>query len=125
MKLAGSTKFKEKLIERLLLLCSLLSVFTTFGIIWVLLSESIGFFQKVSLFDFLTDTQWTPLFTDKHFGILPLLSGTILTTVIAILVAVPFGLASAVYLSGAAHHPPRAAAPRTPYPWPAAAANAR
>lgn len=99
MKLAGSTKFKEKLIERLLLLCSLLSVFTTFGIIWVLLSESIGFFQKVSILDFLTDTQWTPLFTDKHFGILPLLSGTILTTVIAILVAVPFGLASAVYLS--------------------------
>ncbi len=99
MKLAGSIKFKEKLIERLLLLCSLLSVFTTFGIIWVLLSESIGFFQKVSIVKFLTDTQWTPLFTDKHFGILPLLSGTFLTTVIAILVAVPFGLASAVYLS--------------------------
>ncbi len=99
MKLAGSIKFQEKLIERLLFLCSLLSVFTTFGIIWVLLSESIGFFQKVSIVEFLTDTEWTPLFTNKHFGILPLLSGTFLTTVIAILVAVPFGLASAVYLS--------------------------
>jgi len=99
MKLAGSTKFKEKLIERLLLSCSLLSVFTTFGIIWVLLSESIGFFKHVSIFSFLTDTQWTPLFTDKHYGILPLLSGTLLTTFIAILVAVPLGLASAVYLS--------------------------
>ncbi|MCC6758401.1 MAG: phosphate ABC transporter permease subunit PstC [Candidatus Omnitrophica bacterium] len=99
MKLDGSIKFQEKLIERLLFLCSLLSVFTTFGIIWVLLSESIGFFQKVSIVEFLTDTEWTPLFTNKHFGILPLLSGTFLTTVIAILVAVPFGLASAVYLS--------------------------
>lgn len=90
---------KEKLIERLLFLCSLLSVLTTLGIIAILFSESLGFFKEVSLWDFLTDTQWTPLFTQKHFGILPLLSGTILTTIIAILVAVPVGLISAVYLS--------------------------
>lgn len=92
-------KLKEKLIERLLFLCSLLSVFTTGSIIYILLSESIGFFQEVPLFEFLTDTQWTPLFTNKHFGILPLLSGTLLTTFIAIAVALPLGLISAVYLS--------------------------
>lgn len=92
-------KWKEFVIERLLLLCSLLSVLTTVGIIYVLLSETIGFFKEVSIVDFLTDVQWTPLFTQKHFGILPLLSGTFLTTVIAILVAVPTGLISAIYLS--------------------------
>ena len=87
------------LIERLLLCCSLLSVFTTAAIIYVLLSESIGFFKEVRIIDFLTDTQWTPMFTNKHFGILPLLCGTLVTTVIAISVAVPLGLISAVYLS--------------------------
>lgn len=92
-------KFKEALIERLLLGCSLLSVLTAVGIIYVLLSESIGFFKEVSIIKFLTDTQWTPLFTNKHFGILPLLSGTFVTTFIAISVAVPIGLISAVYLS--------------------------
>lgn len=92
-------KFKEMLIERLLLCCSLLSVFTTAAIIYVLLSESAGFFKEVRIIDFLTDTQWTPLFTNKHFGILPLLCGTLLTTLIAVGVAVPVGLISAVYLS--------------------------
>ncbi len=92
-------KVKEKIIERLLFFCSLLSVLTTAGIIFILASESLSFFKEVSLWDFLTDTQWTPLFTQKHFGILPLLTGTLLTTVIAILVAVPIGLVTAVYLS--------------------------
>jgi phosphate transport system permease protein len=92
-------KVKEWLIERLLMFCSLLSVFTTLAIIIILLSESWGFFQKVSLWEFLTDTQWTPLFTNKHFGILPLLCGTLLTTFIAISVAVPCGLISAIFLS--------------------------
>ena len=95
----SSVKLKEILIERLLFCCSLLSVFTTGAIIWVLLSESIGFFQEVSLFSFLTDTQWTPLFTQKHFGILPLVAGTLITSAIAIIVAVPVGIVSAVYLS--------------------------
>jgi phosphate transport system permease protein len=93
------TKVKEILIERLLLACSLLSVFTTIGIIYILLSETIGFFKEVSIVQFLTDTQWTPLFTNKHFGIMPLLCGTLLTTLIAISVAIPCGLISAVYLS--------------------------
>jgi phosphate transport system permease protein len=92
-------KIKEMLIERLLLLCSLLSIFTTVGIILVLASETIAFFREVPIFDFLTDTQWTPLFVKKHFGILPLLSGTFLTTAIALLVAVPVGLVSAIFLS--------------------------
>lgn len=99
MKRNKLIKFKEAVIERLLLCCSLLSVFTTAGIIWVLFSESIGFFKEVSIIDFLTDTQWTPLFTNKHFGILPLLCGTLVTTLIAVSVAVPVGLISAVYLS--------------------------
>ncbi|MBP9853596.1 MAG: phosphate ABC transporter permease subunit PstC [Candidatus Omnitrophica bacterium] len=92
-------KFKETVIERLLFLCSLLSVFTTGAIIFILFSESFGFFQHVSLWQFLTDTQWTPLFSNKHYGILPLLSGTLLTTIIALSVAVPVGLISAIYLS--------------------------
>jgi phosphate transport system permease protein len=87
------------LIERLLLLCSLLSVFTTAGIILVLASETLAFFREVSVFEFLTDTQWTPLFVKKHFGILPLLAGTFLTTMIALAVAIPVGLISAISLS--------------------------
>ena len=92
-------KIKEMLIERLLLLCSLLSVFTTAGIIIVLASETFAFFKEVSIIEFLTDTQWTPLFVKKHFGILPLLAGTFLTTVIALIVAIPVGLISAIFLS--------------------------
>ncbi len=92
-------KTKEILIERLLFFCSLLSVVTTLGIILVLLFETLDFFKEVPVWQFLTDTQWTPLFVNKHFGILPLLCGTFLTTLIAISVAIPVGLASAVYLS--------------------------
>jgi len=65
----------------------------------VLIFETIAFFREVSLLEFLTDSQWTPLFDDKHFGILSLLSGTFLTSMIAILVAMPVGLLSAIYLS--------------------------
>jgi len=92
-------KFKELIIERALLLSALITILTTIGIIWVLLSESFAFFKVVSLWDFLTDTEWTPLFTQKHYGILSLVSGTVLTTGIAILVAVPSGLTIAVYLN--------------------------
>jgi phosphate transport system permease protein len=94
---------KEKIIEKLLLLCSLITVFTTAGIIAVLIFETVSFFKEVSVWDFLTDTQWTPLFTDKHYGILALLSGTVLTTFIAMIVAVPLGLTISVYLSEYAH----------------------
>lgn len=94
-----SRKIREKIIEGGLALSGALTIVITLGIIWVLFSESINFFQEVSIIDFLTDTEWTPLFTQKHYGILPLLSGTILTTTIAVGLAVPMGLTMAVYLS--------------------------
>jgi len=90
---------KEKLIEWLLKSSAVVTILTTVGIIWVLLSESYSFFQEVSLLDFLTDTEWTPLFAIKHFGIMPLITGTLLTTFIAVSVALPLGLTIAVYLS--------------------------
>ncbi len=92
-------RLKEKIIEGLLFLCGAIGVLTTIGIIWVLVSESAVFFSKVSFKEFFTDTQWTPLFSEKHFGILPLVSGTLLTTLIAIVVALPLGLSIAVYLN--------------------------
>ena len=64
---------RERLIEGVLFLAALVSVFTTVGIVYVLVKESVVFFAQVSLWDFLTDTQWTPLFDDKHFGIMVLL----------------------------------------------------
>jgi len=78
---------------------ALLSVFITVGIIGVLLFETLSFFGEVSIIDFLTDTEWTPLFAEKHFGILPLFAGTFLTTLIAMAVSLPIGLISAIYLS--------------------------
>ncbi len=99
LKRKAFLKIKEALIERLLFLSSLLSIFTTLGIILVLSFETLEFFKEVPIIKFLTDTQWTPLFVNKHFGILPLLCGTVLTTLIAIGVAIPVGLVSAVYLS--------------------------
>jgi phosphate transport system permease protein len=92
-------KSTERLIEGGLAFSGLVTVLTTLAIIYVLLSESWSFFQEVSLFSFLTDVEWTPLFTNKHYGILPLLSGTILTTLIALLTALPFGITISVYLS--------------------------
>jgi phosphate transport system permease protein len=89
----------EKVMEFVMLLCSMVSVVTTAGIILVLSVDTVQFFREVSFFDFVTDTQWTPLFEDKHFGILSLLSGTLLTTFIAILLAVPVGVSIAVYLN--------------------------
>ncbi|MFM7079825.1 MAG: phosphate ABC transporter permease subunit PstC [Bacteroidota bacterium] len=90
---------KEKIIEYLLGACAVLTILTTVGILYVLLTEAYAFFSEVSIVDFLTDTQWTPLFADKHFGILPLLSGTLLTSFIAIAVALPTGLTIAIYLN--------------------------
>ncbi len=89
----------ERTIEVGLFLSALLSVLVTLGIVGVLLFETVGFFKTVPLLDFLTDTEWTPLFSEKHYGILPLFSGTFLTTSIAMAVALPVGLISAIYLS--------------------------
>jgi phosphate transport system permease protein len=89
----------ERIIAGVLLLCGIVSVFTTLGIVVVLVRESWDFFAQVSLADFLGDTQWTPLFSDQHFGIWPLLGGTLLTTAIAVAVALPLGLLAAIYLA--------------------------
>jgi phosphate transport system permease protein len=90
---------KERIIEFILFLAACVSVATTVGIVLILLKESYVFFQHVPLWDFLTDTQWTPLFADAHYGILPLLSGTIVSSAVALLVAVPLGTVIALYLS--------------------------
>ena len=90
---------KERIIELILFLAAFLSVVTTVGIVMILLKESYVFFRSVSLWDFLTDTQWTPLFADAHYGILPLLSGTLVSSMVALLVAIPLGTIIAIYLS--------------------------
>lgn len=92
-------RISERIIESLLWLSAVITVFITAGIVWVLLSESIVFFQEVSIVEFLTSKQWTPLFAIKNFGILPLVAGTFLTTAIAISVALPIGLTIAIYLN--------------------------
>jgi len=89
----------ERVIESFLFLAALSSVLVTIAIVLILVFESASFFRNVSIIDFLTDTQWTPLFADAHYGILPLLSGTLLTAVVALIVAVPLGLTVAIYLS--------------------------
>ena len=90
---------KEKAIEALLLLAALTSVAITVGIVGVLVYESTSFFLQVSFWEFLTDRQWTPLFSEPHYGILPLVSGTLVTTAVALAVAVPMGSLMAIYLS--------------------------
>lgn len=96
--------FFERVIEFILMLAALSAVFTTLSIIAILLYESLSFFRHVSIIDFLTDTQWTPLFEDAHYGILPLVSGTLTTSAIALVVAVPIGTIGAIYLSEFASH---------------------
>lgn len=81
------------------MICAIITVLTTIGIIYVLFTESYTFFQNVSIIEFLTGTEWTPLFSSKHYGILPLLTGTLLVTAISMLVAVPLGVTIAIYLS--------------------------
>jgi phosphate transport system permease protein len=90
---------KERAIEYVLGACALISVLTTLGIAAVLVIESIPFFQSVPLTEFFGDTRWTPQFAEKHFGIWALLSGTLLVTVISAVVALPVGLASAIFIS--------------------------
>jgi len=92
-------RLKELIIEKSLFSSALITIAVTVGIILVLLIEAVNFFSEVSIVDFFTDSQWTPLFTEKHFGILPLLSGTLLTSLIAIIVALPIGLSISIYLS--------------------------
>lgn len=92
-------KRKDKIIEMILLAAACVSVFTTLGIVYILVKESLVFFSNVPLWSFLTDRQWTPLFDDAHFGILVLLSGTVTSSAVALLIAIPLGTIIAIYLS--------------------------
>jgi len=98
---------REYAIEAVLLACASISVLTTLGIVYILVRESISFFSHVPLWDFLTDTQWTPLFDDAHFGIMVLMSGTLTSSVVALCVAIPLGTVIAIYLSEFAGHKTR------------------
>jgi phosphate transport system permease protein len=92
-------KIRERAIEFTMFLCALSSVAITSGIVWVLLYESWHFFENVSVVDFLTDTQWTVLFENPRYGIMPLVTGTLVTSGIALLTALPLGTTIAIYLS--------------------------
>jgi phosphate transport system permease protein len=89
----------EWLIKPLLFFCAAVSVLTTVGILVVLFTESLSFFEKVPISRFLTEREWAPLFANKRYGILPLVGGTLLTSAIALAFATPLGLIIAVYLS--------------------------
>jgi len=93
------SKWIEQGVKALFALFALISVATTFGIVYVLIFETIEFFQEVPLWRFLTDRAWTPLFSNAQFGITTLLSGTFLTSIIAIAAALPLGLLAAICLS--------------------------
>ena len=90
---------RERFIETILFLMAFTSVAITFSIVVMLVKESLVFFEQVSLWDFLTDTQWTPLFDDPHYGILPLIAGTVVSSAVALTVAIPLGTIIAIYLS--------------------------
>lgn len=92
-------KISEFIIESLLFFSALVSIFLTVAIAGILIKESLPFFKKVSLREFFTGTEWTPMFDNAKFGILPLVSGTLLTSLIALVVAIPLGTIAAIYLS--------------------------
>ncbi len=90
---------QEKIVSASLLALGIISILITIGIIFSLIEETFGFFKEVSIVEFLTGTQWTPLFDDAHFGVLPLVGGTLLIVVFAALISIPIGLGAAIYLS--------------------------
>ena len=90
---------RERIIAGIMFIFASLTALTTLGVVLSLATETLGFFREVPLFDFLTDLRWTPLFAEAHYGILPLLNGTMMLTVIALVVAIPLGLLAAIYLS--------------------------
>ena len=97
-------KYRDRGIELILLACALVAVFTTLAIVVILVVESSYFFEHVTIREFLTDRMWTPLFDDAHYGIMPLVSGTLTVTFVALLVAIPLGTIIAIYLSEFATH---------------------
>ncbi len=97
--LTVAQRVKERGVHAALLACALVSILTTLGIVWVLLTESLAFFQQVSPWDFYLGTRWAPLLEPRSYGVLPLVCGTFLVAGSALLVAIPVGLATAVFLS--------------------------
>jgi len=97
-------KNRDRVVELVLLLAGLVAVFTTIAIVFILVYESAAFFETVTIKEFLTDTLWSPLFDDAHYGIMPLVSGTLTTTFVGLLVAIPLGTIVAIYLSEFAGH---------------------
>ena len=89
----------EDAIRVVLFLAALLSILTTLGIVFSLLKETLGFLGEVGVADFLFGTEWAPLFSDPSFGVLPLVTGTLLVTGLALIVAIPLGLGTAIYLA--------------------------
>jgi phosphate transport system permease protein len=106
-KLKARRRVRERAIELVLLLAASVSVFTTIGIVYILVKESFVFFSHVPVWTFLTDTQWTPLFDDAHFGIMVLLAGTLSSSAVALAIAIPLGTIIAIYLSEFAGHKTR------------------
>ncbi|MDP3799436.1 MAG: phosphate ABC transporter permease subunit PstC [Polaromonas sp.] len=104
VKIKAARKRKDRVIEFVLLMAACVSVFTTLAIVYILLKESLVFFSNVPFWAFLTDTQWTPLFDDAHFGIVVLLSGTLSSSLVALCIAIPLGTIIAIYLSEFAEH---------------------
>lgn len=98
-KVSSFQKFREKLVVKSLLVCASISVLTTLGIIFILLEESVQFFRHISLFEFFGSTEWAPLFEPRSFGVLPLISGTMLIAFGALIFALPIGLGIAIYTS--------------------------
>jgi phosphate transport system permease protein len=100
---AARRRWGEDVIKGVLALCALVSVATTVGIVVALFLPAIEFFREISLWDYLTGTTWAALFNPPSFGVLPLVAGTVLVTLVAVLVCAPFGLGAAIYLSEYAH----------------------
>ncbi len=96
---ARAARLTDKLVRGILFAISLISIFTTIGIVLILLRETIYFFTQVSPAQFFLDTRWTPLFASKRFGIWPLVNGTFLVSLIALVVALPLGLLAAIFMS--------------------------
>ena len=99
--------FLERVIEIILMFSALAATFITLGIVYILVTEASGFFKEVSIVEFLTSRQWSPLFEDAHYGILPLISGTLTTSFVALTIAIPIGTIAAIYLSEFASHKTR------------------
>lgn len=94
-----SRELKEKIIKALLIIASIISILTTFGILFSILFEAIEFFHLRSFWYFITGTEWSPGIIGSKFGAVPIFAGTFVITIIAMLVAIPIGLGSAIYMS--------------------------